>query len=105
MADIDTNQPAPPAFLNAKAAKQWSKTYADTLVQATVAIPDNPRAQRIAALKAANAMFTISPLKTTKDADALESWQKLKDVTITIDGVNTRVVVTCDGRKYAFPIA
>lgn len=98
------NIPAPPPFLNAKKAAEWTSSYKAALVQAKIDSPNNERTQRIAALKAANKMFTIAAPQNTADADKLEPWQKLKDETKVIDGVPTRVLVTSDGRKYTFDL-
>jgi hypothetical protein len=101
---IDPTIPAPPAFLSAKTANVWRTSYAAALAQAKVDLPGNERAQRIAALKAANKLFSVPAPTSAADVDKLEPWQKLKDVTVVIDGVATRVCVTSDGRKYSFAI-
>lgn len=100
----DTKIPAPPPHLSAKAAKQWTKLYTEALAQAKLNTPDNERAQRIFALKTANALLAVPAPSSIADVDKLEPWQKLLDEKRLIKGVTTRVCVTSDGRKYAFPI-
>ena len=105
MADQVSKIPAPPAHLSAKAAKQWTKLYTDALAQAKIGTPDNERMQRMTALKAANALLAVPAPTSIADVDKMEDWQKLLDQTKLINNVNTRVVVTAYGRKYAFPVA
>lgn len=100
----ETKIPAPPPHLSAKAAKQWTKLYTDALAQAKISSPDNERAQRMSALKAANALLAVPAPASAADVDKLDEWQKLLDETRLIKGVHTRVCVTSDGRKYAFAI-
>ena len=95
-----TNVPEAPKHLSDAAAKQWQDTYAKALAQAKLDIPDNERAQRIAALKRANAMLAVPAPQSAADIDKLEDWQCMKRE--TRDGV--RVCVTTDGRKYSFPV-
>ena len=96
--------PAAPSFMSTKAANQWQATYVKALAQAKLDSPDNERAQRVAALKAANALLSIPAPKSAADIDKLEAWQTVMSETRTVDGVQTRVCVTSDGRKYSFPV-
>ncbi len=102
--DVKLPVPDAPAHLSEKAAKQWQAAYAKAFTQAKIDNPDNERAQRVSALKAANAMLAITPPQSAADIDALDNWQFQLRETRTVDGVATRVCVTSDGRKYAFPV-
>lgn len=98
--------PDAPVHLTSKAARQWQADYATALNKAMIENPGDERAQRVTALKAANSMLSITPPTSAAEIDALDVWQVVKDTrkTIDVDGVQTRVCVTTDGRKYAFPI-
>jgi hypothetical protein len=109
MASTDTPKvtvivPDAPAHLSDKAAKQWAASYTKALAQAKIDTPDNDSAQRIAALKAANALLAVPAPTSAADIDALEGWQFLMRGTRTTNGVDTRFVVTTDGRKYSFEV-
>jgi len=98
--------PNPPAHMSDKAQKQWTATYIKALAQAKLDSPDNERAQRIAALKAANALLAVPAPTSAADIDKLDDWQViLREDRTAKDGTKMRVCVTADGRKYAFPIA
>jgi hypothetical protein len=92
--------PAPPAHLPEAIATKWKTLYVKALAQAKIDAPDNPRLQRIAALKAANTLLTVPAPKSAADIDALESWQAIKRYDLN----GNRVCITADGRKYTFPI-
>jgi len=97
--------PAAPAHLPAAVQQQWTAAYTKALAQATLDYPDNDRAQRGAALKAANAMLAVPAPQSAAEIDALESWQVLHRFTRTSEsGAATRHCVTADGRKYSHPI-
>jgi len=96
--------PAPPANLSAAAKIVWSITYVKALAQAKLDHPDNPRAQSMVALKAANALLAVPPPTSAAEIDALEPWQVLQRGTRIINGALTAVCVTTDGRKYSFPV-
>jgi hypothetical protein len=88
-----------------KASKQWAAAYTKAFAQAKLDYPDNESAQRTVALKSANALLAV-PAPTSADEIAkLQEWQVLLREDRTIKSVPTRVCVTVDGRKYAFPIA
>jgi hypothetical protein len=95
----DNEIPAAPAYLSESAAKQWRDTYGKALDQAKIGSPDNERAQRVTATKAANAMLAVPAPQSAADILALAPWQTLK--LETKDGVVS--CVTTDGRKYSFP--
>jgi hypothetical protein len=96
--------PDPPAHLSEAAKKQWTSLYVKALAQAQRDSPDNERAQRTAALKAANTMLAVTPPTDAAGIAALEPWQVLLRSDRVVKGVNTRVCVTVDGRKYSFPV-
>jgi hypothetical protein len=96
--------PAPPSVMSNDAGKQWQATYSKALAQAKLDTPDNEPAQRAAALKAANALLAIPAPANANDIAKLDKWQVLLREDRVVDGVPTRVCVTSDGRKYAFPI-
>jgi hypothetical protein len=95
--------PAPPAHLSAAAKLQWKGLYLKALAQAQVDQPGNERAQRVIALKAANALLSVPAPKTAADIDALEPWQVLLRGTRQEKGEQVKFCVTTDGRKYKFP--
>jgi hypothetical protein len=97
--------PAPPAHLSETAQKQWTALYTKALAQAKLDYPDNPGAQRTAALRAANAILAVPAPTCAADIDKLEPWQVLLRSTRTVKGVQVSLCVTTDGRKYSFPIA
>lgn len=100
-----TSSPDAPKYLPADVRAQWQATYDKAYGQAKLDSPDNERAQRIAALKTANAMLVVPPPKSAADIDALARWQLVKPAeTRPINGVQMRVCVTADGRKYMFPV-
>jgi hypothetical protein len=97
--------PNAPEHMSDKAAKQWAAAYTKAFTQAKLDYPDNESAQRTVALKSANALLAV-PAPTSADEIAkLQEWQVLLREDRTIKNVPTRVCVTVDGRKYAFPIA
>lgn len=97
--------PAAPAHLTEAAAAKWQKDYRTAYAQAKIAMPDNERAQRVTALKSANAMLAVPAPESAADVDRLEDWQVLKKgVRVTKAGVTEKFCVTTDGRKYAFPV-
>jgi hypothetical protein len=96
--------PDPPAHLSDTAKKQWTALYVKALAQAQRDNPDNERAQRTAALKAANQMLSVTPPKNAAEIAALEPWQVLLRSDRVEKAVNVRVCVTTDGQKYRFPI-
>ena len=100
--------PTPPGHLSVKAQKAWQDKYVSTLKQAMLDYPGNERAQRIAALKTANALLAVPAPDSADAISKLEEWQVLvrKDVEVKVKGVSiqTRVCVTTDGRKYSFAI-
>lgn len=95
--------PAPPAHLSAAAKLQWKAIYLKAFAQAQVDQPANERAQRVIALKAANALLSVPAPKSAADIDALESWQVLLRGVRQEKGETIRFCVTTDGRKYKFP--
>jgi hypothetical protein len=96
--------PAPSGHLSAAAAKAWTAKYIATLTQAQLDYPGNDRAQRTAALKAANALLAVPAPDSAAAIDKLEEWQVVLRETRVVKGVSTRVCVTADGRKYSFAI-
>lgn len=99
-----TVAPVAPAHLSPKAAAQWTASYQKAHAQAKIDHPENERAQRTAALKVANALLAVPAPTDAAAIDKLEEWQVLSRETRNIKGVPTRVCVTTDGRKYAFPL-
>lgn len=97
--------PDAPSHLPEKVAAQWKAAFAKALAQARLDTPNNERAQRVAALKAANAMLAIPAPASAADIDKLEDWQVVKRGTRTVGGVEESFCVTSDGRKYCFPTA
>ena len=109
MASKDTSEvtvivPDAPTHLSDKAAKLWAATYTKAFAQAKIDTPDNDSAQRTAALKAANALLAVPAPTSAAEIDALDDWQFLTRGTRSANGVDTRFVVTTDGRKYSFPV-
>ena len=96
--------PNPPAHLSDTAKQQWTQLYVKALAQAPRDSPDNERAQRTFALKAANQMLAVTPPTDAAGIAALEPWQVLMRGDRVVNSVPTRVCVTTDGRKYSFPI-
>lgn len=96
--------PDPPAHLSDAAKQQWTNLYVKALAQAQRDNPDNERAQRTAALKAANQMLAVPAPKDADGITALEPWQVLLRSDRVEKGVNIRFCITTDGRKYRFPI-
>ena len=96
--------PNAPAYLPEKAQKQWTAAYAKALAQARIDYPDNASAQTSTARKAANALLAVSAPASPDEIDKLEDWQVILRETRAVKGAQTRVCVTTDGRKYAFPI-
>ena len=103
MVPVDSETPAIPAapsYLPDAQQKQWQAAYAKALKQAQIDTPNNERAQRAAATKAANAMLAVSAPQSAADIDKLADWQVIQRGTRG----DTRFCVTADGRKYSFPI-
>lgn len=96
--------PSAPDHLSDKAAKQWQSVYSKAFAQAKIDMPDNPRAQRTAALKAANALLTIPAPQSAEDIDKLQDWQVISRGQRMVNGVAQSYCVTADGRKYSFPV-
>jgi hypothetical protein len=96
--------PAPPSFMSDKAGKNWQATYAAALTQAKINNPDNERAQRGAALKAANALLAVPAPTSAEDIAKLEPWQVLLREDRLVNDKPHRICVTSDGRKYRHPI-
>ena len=103
-AAVSASTPAAPAHLPAAVQKKWSAAYEQALKQAQINYAENPRAQRAAALRAANAMLSIPAPESAADIADLESWQVLVRGERTIDDVRVSYCVTADGRKYSFPV-
>lgn len=99
---IDPSIPEAPKHFPDSVKAQWQKKYSNALAQAKLDSPDNERAQRVAALKAANSMLAVPAPKSAADIDALEEWQVMRGTRRTVDG--NRVCITSDGRKYGFPV-
>jgi hypothetical protein len=97
--------PAAPAYLTEAAAAKWQESYRAAYAQAKIATPDNERAQRVAALKAANSMLAVPAPKSAADIDSLEEWQVHAKGTRVHKGVEHKFCVTTDGRKYSYPTA
>ena len=96
--------PNAPEHMSDRAGRQWQAAYTKALAQAKLDYPDNESAQRAVALKAANTLLAV-PAPTSADEIAkLQEWQVLLREDRVIKDVLTRVCVTVDGRKYAFPI-
>lgn len=98
-----TNIPAAPAHLPKPIREKWTAAYQAALENAARNTPGNERAQRIAALKAANAIQSVKPPTSLLEVDALEAWQFIRRETKEVQGVLSRVCVTIDGQKYIFP--
>jgi hypothetical protein len=96
--------PDPPAHLSDTAKQQWTQFYVKALAQAQRDSPDNERAQRTFALKAANQMLSVTPPTDAAGIAALDPWQVLLRSDRVVNGVKVRLCVTTDGRKYSFPI-
>lgn len=96
--------PAPPVHLPDAAQKQWTALYVKALTQAKLDYPDNPSAQRTAAIKAANTILAVPAPASAADIAKLEPWQVLLRSTRTVNGVQVQLCVTTDGRKYSFPV-
>ncbi len=98
------NVPDAPQHLSASAAKKWQAAFSKALDQATLDYPESASTQRSVATKAANALLAVTAPTSAAEIDKLDDWQALLRETRNIKGVATRVCVTADGRKYAFPI-
>jgi len=105
--------PTAPAHLPAALQKKWSNNYADALEQAQIDIPNDPSAQRSAALREANKLLKVKMPEDHKGAAALvkafqekadAGWQILAHGTRQIKGVAHLSIVTADGQKGLFPI-
>lgn len=97
--------PEAPANLPEKVKKAWVEKFSTALKQATIDYPDNPGAQRAAAIKVANQLLSVPAPESAKDIDKLEDWQVLvRGERAATDGSKLRHCVTIDGRKYSFPI-
>jgi len=114
MSSVDTIQsktasavvtPAAPVHLSVAAKTQWTAKYATAHAQAKIDHPDNPGAQRTAALRSANTVLKVPEPKSAADIEVLEPWQVLLRSTRNVNGIQTLVCVTTDGRKYSFPIS
>lgn len=99
-----TQTPAPPANLPPEIQQKWTDLHDKALAQAKQDNGNNERGARIAAVKAANTLQRVTPPTSAAEIDALEDWQVIRRETKTIKGVATRLCVTIDGRKYAFPV-
>lgn len=101
--------PPAPAHLSDKAQEKWTEMYKSALEAAKRDTPDNERAQRTTALKAANAIQAVKPPTSAAEIDALEDWQVVRRETkaVKLPGQKQEtmcsVCVTIDGRKYIFP--
>lgn len=111
MNNEDTIQvPPAPAHLSDKAQEKWTATYKSAMEAAKRDTTDE-RAQRIAALKTANAIQAVKPPTSAAEIDALEDWQVVRRETkpVKLPGQKQEtmcsVCVTIDGRKYIFPAA
>ena len=96
--------PTPPAYLPEHVQRRWTETHKKALDQAKIDMPRNETGQRIAALKAANALLAVPAPTSHADIDKLEEWQVLKRETRTVKGKPHRFCVTSDGRKYSHPL-
>ena len=96
--------PAAPAHLPAAAKKEWAERYAKAHAQARIDQPENPSAQRTAALKHANTLLSVPAPKSAAEIEALEPWQVLLRSYRVVNGMQTLHCVTMDGRKYSFPV-
>lgn len=94
------NTPEAPAILPAKWQAQWKKTYAEAFQAAQADEPDDAPRQRQMARREANRMLRTPKLTSYEEAAALEDWQVV--FRGEVDGVLK--VVTCDGKKYRFPV-
>lgn len=94
------NTPEAPSILPAKLQAEWRKTYADALEAARADEPDDPARQRLLARREANRILRTPKLTSYESAMQLEDWQVL--FRGEVDGVLK--VVTCDGKKYRFPV-
>ncbi len=102
--NLSAGIPDAPAHMSDKAKAQYQSTYSKALAQARLDYPDNEASQRRAALKAANALLAVPAPDSAAAIDKLDEWQVITRETRERKGVTTRVCVTTDGRKYAFPI-
>lgn len=100
----DATRPNAPKHMSPSAKKRWEAKYDATLEQAKLDYPENDRAQRNAAHKAANTLLSVPAPDSAAAIDKLEGWQVKLRETRMVEGVSTRVCVTSDGRKYSFEI-
>ena len=96
--------PSAPEHMSDKAAKQWAAAYAKAFTQAKLDYPGNEAHQRTVALKAANALLTVPAPTSADEIATLQEWQVMLREDRIVKNVLTRVCVTTDGRKYAFPV-
>lgn len=96
--------PPAPSHMPKNVQAQWTKLYTDAYTSAIRDNPGNDRAARVAATKAANALQRVTAPTSAAEIDALADWQVIKRETKVVKGVATRLCVTVDGQKYAFPV-
>ncbi|HEX4039069.1 MAG TPA: hypothetical protein VHX37_13495 [Acidobacteriaceae bacterium] len=104
MTTTATQTPAPPANFPPEIQEKWTDLHNKAFAQAMQDNGNNERNARIAAVKAANTLHRVTPPTSAAEIDDLYDWQVIRRETKTIKGVATRLCVTIDGRKYAFPV-
>jgi hypothetical protein len=105
--------PNPPAHLPKSVAANWTKTYRDTLKQATADLPENPSGQHTTALRAANALVKVQEPENHEQAAKLveafkngseDGWKIIAHGTRNIAGKEHLAIVTANGRKHLYPV-
>jgi hypothetical protein len=102
--DTIVDMPKPPAHLPAEAVQLWKNGFAWAYKSEKDDYPTKPQRWRKAAIKAAAKAIAIPQLESFTDAMKLDPWQFIYREQVKADNGLVLKVVTCEGKKYSFPV-